>query len=134
MGFININSLNEPATNVTSNNYYQHLTELCYNLWSNIISILSCTGNVYLFSSPDCKNVTCNSVGLPASEIIHAYLYLLLFPWCSREKKVSLIDTFIYYIGMHNTVSKSSRLPVLAYIQAIIRPIHYPQPTKRTIQ
>lgn len=86
MGFININSLPEPATNVTSNNYYQHLMELCYNLWSNIISILSCTGNVYLFSSPDCKNVTCNSVGLPASEIIHAYFYLLLLSWCSGEK------------------------------------------------
>jgi len=38
---------------------------------------------------------------------------------------VNLCYPTSYYIAMHNTVSKS-RLPVLAYIQAIIRPIHYP--------
>jgi len=134
MGFININSLTGPKTNVTSNNYYQHLMELCYNLWSNIISILSYTGNVYLFFSPDWKNITCNSVELPASEIIHVYLSLLLFPWWSSKEKSMLLDTFIYCIGMHNTVSKSFRLPFSAYIQTIIRPIHYLQLTERTIQ
>ena len=48
--------------------------------------------------------------------------------------KCLLIDTFIYYIAMHNTVYKSSRLPVSAFIQANIRPTHYPKLTKRTIQ
>jgi len=36
----------------------------------------------------------------------------------------STIGIFIYYRVMHNTVNKSSWLPVVAYIQAIIRPIH----------
>ena len=133
MGFININSLTEPKTNVTSNNYYQHLMDLCYNLWSIIISILSCTGIVCLFSSLDWNNITCNSVGLPASEIIHSYLSLLLFPCCLKKKSI-LLDTFIYCIAMHNSLSKSFRLPVSAYIQTIIRPIHYLQLTERTIQ
>jgi len=31
--------------------------------------------------------------------------------------KCLLIDTFIYYIAMHNTVYKSSRLPVSAFMQ-----------------
>jgi hypothetical protein len=57
-------------------------------------------------------------------------LHILLFPQCKppipvkKREKCLLIDTFIYNIGMHNTVSKSSKLPVSSYIQAIIRPIH----------
>jgi hypothetical protein len=29
---MNINSLPEPVTNITSNNYSQHLMQICYNL------------------------------------------------------------------------------------------------------
>jgi hypothetical protein len=32
---------------------------------------------------------------------------------------------------MHNTVNSSSRLPVSAYTQAIVRPIHYTGLTKK---
>jgi hypothetical protein len=32
---------------------------------------------------------------------------------------------FIYYTALYNTVNISSRLPVLAYLQAIVTPIHY---------
>ena len=38
---------------------------------------------------------------------------------------VKFLATFVYNTGVHNTVNYSSRLPISAYIHAIIRPIHY---------
>jgi hypothetical protein len=36
-----------------------------------------------------------------------------------------LIDIFIYYAVMRNSINSSSRLPVTAYISPIIRPVHH---------
>jgi len=50
MGFMNIKTLTEPATNVTSDNCNRHLMEICYNLLSNTITIYCTVWGMCIYS------------------------------------------------------------------------------------